>query len=311
MEAPSTSVVHSELTYNEFVQHICAFLQVAFETLLCVRNVYPPEVFQRRKKYNTPVYQVRHPGLANYVGLIIKSIKVELLKATIERVVLVITDTADSTPLERFVFHLDYMIDVPPTRDRDLIIEQAPTLHMLELFLRSFMLKLMLVEASLAPLPHPENTTFAVLLEFKDGHRPRSDDKNEPEEGPWVPADHHSSSASSNPTSRKGKGRARDAESENDADEQRARPKFVPIKTLDSGIINLMLHVEDDVQAKTSLSASLPPSQTHHRSGGGDSSGEPTSPRLGMGGEEDEDGSLAGGYGMMGDDRDDDEGDWR
>ncbi|CAD6892506.1 unnamed protein product [Tilletia laevis] len=291
MAAPSTSVVHSPLTYNELVQHTCAFFQVAIESLLCIRNVYPPEVFQRRKKYNTPVYQVRHPGLANYVGLIIKSIKSELYKASVERVVLVITESTDHTPLERFVFHLDYLIPVPPSRDRDLMIDSAPSLHELELYLRGFMLKLMLIEASLAPLPHPENTTFAVLLEYKTGHGPNSDDRNEPEEGPWVPAD--------------GQRTAHDETTE----DRSHKPTFVPIKTFDSGVINLMLHVEDDTHAKAAARATLTPSssfapsqQPQHREG--EEGGAQSSPRSDDGG----DGSMVG-FGMS--DEDDGGGDWR
>ncbi|KAE8261227.1 hypothetical protein A4X09_0g7692 [Tilletia walkeri] len=292
MAAPSTSVIHSPLTYNELVQHTCAFFQVAIESLLCVRNVYPPEVFQRRKKYNTPVYQVRHPGLANYVGLIIKSIKAELYKASVERVVLVITESGDHTPLERFVFHLDYLIPVPPPRDRDLMIDKAPSLHDLELHLRGFMLKLMLVESSLAPIPDHENTTFAVLLEYKPGRGPNSDDKNEPEEGPWVPAD-------------------REGSSETEAADRSNKPKFVPIKTFDSGVINLMLHVEDDSNAKAAARATPPSSfaSSQRREGGGNAHGDGnrqaggrSSPRS-----EEGDGSMLG-FGMS---DDDDGGDWR
>ncbi|KAK0539788.1 hypothetical protein OC842_000828 [Tilletia horrida] len=251
------------------------------------------KVFQRRKKYSTPVYQVRHPGLANYIGMIIKSVKAELYKASVERVVLVIADSSDNVPLERFVFYLDYLIPVPAPRDRDLSIENAPSLHELELYLRSFMLKLMLIESTLQALPDPENTTFSVLLEYKDGHGPTSDDKNEPEEGAWVPADRPSSSAE-----------------RGTADSTDSRPAFVPIKTFESGVINLMLHVEDDVSAKATHKASMQPASSRgaaasQRRGHEDEDEEAgsNSPKFGEGGE---DGSILG-FGMS----DDGEGDWR
>ena len=34
---------------------LCEFLEVAFHLILYVREVYPPVVFERRKKYNVPV----------------------------------------------------------------------------------------------------------------------------------------------------------------------------------------------------------------------------------------------------------------
>lgn len=34
---------------------LCEFLEVAFHLILYVRELYPPVVFERRKKYNVPV----------------------------------------------------------------------------------------------------------------------------------------------------------------------------------------------------------------------------------------------------------------
>ncbi|KAK0553980.1 hypothetical protein OC861_003534 [Tilletia horrida] len=254
--------------------------------------MFSTEVFQRRKKYNTPVYQVRHPGLANYVGMIIKAVKAELYKATVERVILAISEETDSTPLERFVFHLDYLIPVPLPRDRDLMIDNAPSLHELELFLRAFMMKLMLVESSLQALPHPDNTSFAILMEFKPGQGPSSDDKNEPAEGPWVPSEQQPSGQQTGST------------------EESNKAKLLPIRTLDSGVINMMLHVEDDTSAKSaaratyssSFSSSQPDEDRRRNRDEQDGAEGPSSPRFG----DRDDGSITG-FGMS----DDGEGDWR
>jgi hypothetical protein len=54
-------------------------VEVAIHTILYVRQVYPAEVFVRRKKYETPVYQSRHPGLNEYIAGAIKAIGDELV----------------------------------------------------------------------------------------------------------------------------------------------------------------------------------------------------------------------------------------
>ena len=51
---------------------------MAIHTVLYVRRVYPADVFIRRKKYNTPVFQSRHPGLNEYISGVVKAITDEL-----------------------------------------------------------------------------------------------------------------------------------------------------------------------------------------------------------------------------------------
>jgi hypothetical protein len=53
-------------------------VEVAIHTILYVRQVYPADLFVRRKKYETPVYQSRHPGLNEYIAGAVKAISDEL-----------------------------------------------------------------------------------------------------------------------------------------------------------------------------------------------------------------------------------------
>jgi hypothetical protein len=46
---------------------------------LYVRQIYPADLFVRRKKYETPVYQSRHPGLNEYIAGAVKAIGDELV----------------------------------------------------------------------------------------------------------------------------------------------------------------------------------------------------------------------------------------
>jgi mitotic spindle assembly checkpoint protein MAD2B len=54
-------------------------VEVAIHTILYVRQVYPAEIFVRRKKYDTPVFQSRHPALNEYISGAVKAIGDELV----------------------------------------------------------------------------------------------------------------------------------------------------------------------------------------------------------------------------------------
>ena len=54
-------------------------VEVAIHTILYVRQIYPADLFVRRKKYDTPVYQSRHPGLNDYISGAVKAVGEELV----------------------------------------------------------------------------------------------------------------------------------------------------------------------------------------------------------------------------------------
>jgi hypothetical protein len=53
-------------------------VEVAIHTILYVRQVYPADLFVRRKKYDTPVFQSRHPALNEYIASAVKAVGDEL-----------------------------------------------------------------------------------------------------------------------------------------------------------------------------------------------------------------------------------------
>ena len=53
-------------------------VEVAVHTILYVRQIYPAELFVRRQKFNTPVFQSRHPALNEYISEAIKAVGDEL-----------------------------------------------------------------------------------------------------------------------------------------------------------------------------------------------------------------------------------------
>ncbi|SPO21940.1 related to mitotic spindle assembly checkpoint protein mad2b [Ustilago trichophora] len=281
----------SPLTYNQLVSGIIDFLEVAFHTILCMRSVYPYDVFARRKKYNHPCYQSRHPGLNEYISRVLTALRSEIEKSTVSKAILVIrpnvvvdptngvsgsgssagmdSSNGSSNPAdayERFVFSLDYIL--PSTlidpRDRDLAISSNVTSDELELIFRGFMQKLMVVDGILYDMPpsaggksndgdgtSSTELTFAVVLEMADEDAsPTGKDRNEPNTGDWIPADAENLGRTHRPQNHSSShGHAADP-----------APKIRPIKTLDSGIINLMLYVEEDIYAKSGHSHASNPS---------------------------------------------------
>ena len=74
----SVGIEHPYYTYYSL--HTRAHtVEVAIHTILYVRQVYPADLFVRRKKYETPVYQSRHPGLNEYIAGAMKAINDELV----------------------------------------------------------------------------------------------------------------------------------------------------------------------------------------------------------------------------------------
>ena len=272
----------SPLTYNQLVSGIIDFLEVAFHTILCMRSVYPYDVFARRKKYSHPCYQSRHPGLNEYISRVLAALRSEIEKGTVSKVILVIRPNVVVEPrngvdgsgssagitsshgdggagaadaYERFVFSLDYILpsSLIDPRDRDLAISSNVTSNELELILRGFMQKLMVVDGILYDMPTATGAngsaevaapelTFAVVLEMADEDTsPTGKDRNEASTGDWIPADGENLGRTHR-THPLGNASISDAA---------PPPKIRPIKTLDSGVINLMLYVEEDVYAKS------------------------------------------------------------
>ena len=76
-------------TRNQRVQSVSPFsltaspewlllVEAAIHTILYVRQVYPADLFIRRKKYDTVVFQSRHPALNEYISGAVKAIEDEL-----------------------------------------------------------------------------------------------------------------------------------------------------------------------------------------------------------------------------------------
>ncbi|GAA5971912.1 hypothetical protein JCM11641_001567 [Rhodosporidiobolus odoratus] len=181
------------LSYRETVKVIRDFLEVAFHTLLYIRQVYPESLFSKAQKYDVEVWQSRNPALTEYLVRVSECIAEEMHKGTIRRVIFVIKEAGpDETPLERFVFDFEWLIserDIPKPGDDWTPAQHGLALGDIEDLLRACFLKIRFAESQLKRL-RPE-TSFAVVLEMKDDAPPPESKAAREGHVPaeWVPAE--------------------------------------------------------------------------------------------------------------------------
>ncbi|KIP10142.1 hypothetical protein PHLGIDRAFT_115773 [Phlebiopsis gigantea 11061_1 CR5-6] len=206
------------LTFNQAIKGICEFIEVAIHTILYVRHVYPAELFVRRKKYDTPVFQSRHPTLNEYIAGAVKAVADEISVGNVEKLVVVIKDKHD-VALERFVFSVQNMIAVE-SYNKDTSVQDAMTPSALGRYFRAFMIKLCTIEATLGQLSLGDDGSFAIVIELQDDQAPSVARGKDPP--PWIPA--------STPHTTRG---ASD------------KAELHMVRTVDTGIISLSLSIQE------------------------------------------------------------------
>lgn len=208
------------LTWNQAVKGITEFIEVAIHTILYVRQIYPADLFVRRKKYDTPVFQSRHPALNEYISGTVKAVSDELVLGNVDKVVVVIKDR-NQVALERFIFSVQNMIEVE-SYNKDTSVQDAMSSAQLGQYFRSFLIKLNMIESQLGllGLPTGDEASFAIVLELKENTVPSASKDDEPP--PWVPADRqHTTSGASE------------------------EAQLHLLRAVDTGIINISLAVQE------------------------------------------------------------------
>lgn len=175
----------------------------------------------RRKKYNTPVFQSRHPALNEYISGAVKAVAEELALGTVDKVVVVIKDRKD-VPLERFIFAMQLLLQVE-AYNKDTSVEGAMTLVSLSQYFRSFLIKLSMMESQLGQLHAGDDLSFAIVLELDDENAPTATQGKDPP--PWMPAEAEQTTPGASDSA-----------------------ELHMIRAVDTGIINLSLAVQESEQ---------------------------------------------------------------
>jgi len=90
-------------------------VEIVIHTILCIRGVYPATTFTRRRAYDVPVYQNRHPQVRKHVATLVAEVGKQIEKGAGRRVTVAIKSVATGLPLERFIIDFGYL----PMGDND------------------------------------------------------------------------------------------------------------------------------------------------------------------------------------------------
>ncbi|TNY19739.1 DNA-binding protein [Rhodotorula diobovata] len=230
----------AQLTYRETLKRVRDYLEVAFHTLLYIRQVYPAELFHQVKKYNVPVWQSRADPLNAYLGRVLECIHEELDKGTLRRIILVIKEASrEESPLERFVFEFEWLIaqrERPKDGDDFVPSEHGLAAGDVEDLFRACLLQLTLSQSHLRRLT--QEVTFAVVLEMRDDAPPPESKAARAGHVPaeWVPAEQRH--AAEDDGEGPGRGRAREDD----------LSSIAGLGAVRLGVINMDMRVEETAQ---------------------------------------------------------------
>ncbi|OWT35815.1 mitotic spindle assembly checkpoint protein MAD2B [Cryptococcus neoformans Bt1] len=219
------------LSYKEIADAIASFLEISLHTILCIRQIYPPTTFTRRRAHGVPVYQSRHPTVRSYISQVIANVGQEINEGRLKRMTVVIKSVLTGLPVERMIFDIGYLSGLDGRKDVGLT--GAPNADELGLMLRGFLIKLSSLDGQL--LDNNEECTFAVIIETNDDLAPSSNSTDET--GPWVPA--------------LAKDTLRPSQKE-DAECPEKHEPLLSVKAIETGVIDMRLLVQECV-AKTGV----------------------------------------------------------
>lgn len=190
------------------------FLEVAFNQILFFRNLYPKEIFVKKKIYSICVYVSEHPELNEYIRNVLNAIR-ELVKEdenSVKTVNLVFYNK-EKEPIEKFVFNL--------TKLQANNTEKDPYYLKTEESLRTICLKLSMCETYLKPLP--EDSSFSIEIETYETAHVTLNENPRCEDFPWIINEDASEMINKN---------------------------LLPLKTIKTDCLNMQMYVIEDENKK-------------------------------------------------------------
>ncbi|XP_006616787.1 mitotic spindle assembly checkpoint protein MAD2B [Apis dorsata] len=153
------------------------FLEVAFNHILFFRNLYPKEIFVKKKIYSVIVYISEHPELNEYIKNVLNAIR-ELVKENENNVkaVNLVFYNKKREPIEKFIF--DFIKLQANSTEKD------PYYLKTEESLRTICLKLSMCEAYLKPLP--EDSSFSIEIQTHETAHIMLSENPHCEDFPWI-----------------------------------------------------------------------------------------------------------------------------
>ncbi|KAK9156316.1 hypothetical protein Sjap_003796 [Stephania japonica] len=149
------------------------FLEVAVNSIVFLKGIYPSGTFERRRHMNVVVHKARHPQLKEYIHSTVTALQPFIQKGIVETVAVVFFNK-DNIPIEKFVFNLK--------------VNQLSGLRVDEIdlmfSLRSFLMKLSVSESLTKGLP--PGCRWEITAHFQTLPEPNSATKVA---DIWIPTD--------------------------------------------------------------------------------------------------------------------------
>lgn len=134
------------------------FLEVAINSILFYRGMYPETIFVLKRKFGISVNISIYPQLNDYITECLRSLRELIQLKRLKRIGILFSDE-QSNPIEQFVFNILHLKTDVTTEE---VLETSdPYFIKLQELMRAFILKLSVLDTSLKRLQ--DNCTFKML----------------------------------------------------------------------------------------------------------------------------------------------------
>ncbi|RKP14443.1 DNA-binding protein [Piptocephalis cylindrospora] len=178
------------LSYEETLDTLTEFLEVAIYTILRHGHMYPENLFERRCKYGIPIYVSRHPDLTGYVRDFLLAMRPSLQQGLVERISL---DIRTNRLVDRFTFGIHSLLPLSALANNSSLehesLQGGPSALELEVRYRACLAALYRsfrvgMDGSLNSQEEMSDRTWSLVMHLRQAMLPLTDGSDLL---PWIP----------------------------------------------------------------------------------------------------------------------------
>lgn len=107
MATSSATATKNIITLKGSVDIVTEFFGYSINSILFQRGIYPPETFQRQKKYGLAMLVTQDENLKTYLKNVLSQLQQWLMDGKVQKLVLVIEGVESKVTLERWQFNIE------------------------------------------------------------------------------------------------------------------------------------------------------------------------------------------------------------
>ena len=183
-----------DLTFHDNAELLCEFLQFVVYEILYQRRIYPPILFEARRKYGATVHIPRSNLLMDYIQKFTMALLNDLSQGLITNVnvhIFMQTENEplneDATPIEEFLVEIICFLTEEEIKD-NVRVENQANIGDIEAYFRGCLTTLTNIVLSQIPaLGDEKEYTFRLSVQMKESYQPSGRFGQVEEEVVWVP----------------------------------------------------------------------------------------------------------------------------